>query len=166
MNPASQRLRSREQEGAQGVCEVAGLRAERAPAGHGIELSAVGERQQGVEPCTLGVELGHGDIPHGEEVLEALRPRGVDREDDLGLLHEIVDELGGRLELPSRDRVLDLRHRRDSLVGGVAQPNALADLVGPREDRRRWRCAAGDRSRGGWTAVHGKRRDCRNRSQR
>jgi hypothetical protein len=122
-------LIGRDQEGPQRVGERARLGAEREPARLGIEGRAVRKGQQRPKPPDLAFDLGAGHSLHRQEILEALRPGGVDDEDDLRLLHEVVDKLGRGLPLACRDRGFDLRDGGHRLIGGAAEPHSLAELV-------------------------------------
>ncbi len=125
---------------ADAVGQAPGPQAHGVPARFALQGPAVGIGHQLVEPGHLGVQVLAGHALLDEPVLEAGRPHLVDDVDDLGLFHEVVDELGGVLaaiggqaELVTgrAQLLLDLDHGRDGLVGPVPTPDALADRVRP-----------------------------------
>ena len=131
----SQRLVGLDQLGPHGVREAAGLRPQLQPEGVTVEGCAVEHGQFHPEILDGRSQFRLAVARQLQPLQEARRPGVVDELDDLRLLHEVVDELGGHLAAALADRLVDLRDRADRLVGPVTGSDTLSELVRPREMR-------------------------------
>ena len=125
---------------ADAVRQATGPEPECLPARLALERRPIRVGHHQVESGDLRVQVGRRDPLLEEPVPEASRPHLVDDVDDLGLFHEVIDELGGvlaavggqpELVTGGTELLLDLDDRRDGLVGPVAGAYALTDGVGP-----------------------------------
>ena len=122
------------------VGQPTGPQAKRFPAGLALERRAIRIGHQQVESFDLHGEVVRRDALADEPVPESGRPHLVDDVHDLGLFHEVVDELRGVLTAvggqakgvaASPELLLDLDHGRDGLISPVAGAHPLADAVRP-----------------------------------